>query len=744
MRLALRFIVPLAILLTLFAYAMVPLVEGLMKKWFIRDLDIRTVLITNSIQDNLVGLIKQDSKPKIQSLFNKIIEDERLFAVGFYDSEGNLKWKTSTFPPEIKLSDFGPLKASSEILNLTQGPVHVSFNRVEDEGQLVGHLVLVHDMSFMNRRGEMTKKYILYFFLTVGALIALITVLVAQLSWKGWVSSMRALIRGGSLEHSYSEENVSPEFKPLLKDLRALIKDVESDRKTRDIAQISWTPQALKEVLHRELKGDEILIVSNREPYIHNRNGDKIEVQVPASGLVTALEPIMRACSGTWIAHGSGNADRETVDENDRVNVPIEHPSFFIRRVWLTKEEEAGYYYGFANEGLWPLCHIAHTRPIFRSEDWKQYIAVNRKFADAVCQEASTENPVILVQDYHFALLPRMIKEKLPGATILTFWHIPWPNPEAFGISPWRNELIEGLLGSTILGFHTRFHCNNFIETVDRFTECRIDRETSTISYQGQLTAVKHYPISIEWPVRWVEGQKTIEECRRAIREENDFPPTCSVGIGVDRMDYTKGILERLFAIERFLELNPSWMGKFKFVQIAAPTRSSIPQYESLETSVRSLVIRINRKFTKDGVEPICLKVKHHEPEDVFKYFRGSDFCIVSSLHDGMNLVAKEFVAARDDEAGVLILSQFTGAAKELPEALIVNPYNIDQCAHAIKVALEMSPNEQRTRMRSMRGLLEEFNVYRWAGKMLIDAARVRQRNRFLERVKETNHLSTL
>ncbi|RZA00071.1 MAG: trehalose-6-phosphate synthase, partial [Proteobacteria bacterium] len=468
---------------------------------------------------------------------------------------------------------------------------------------------------------------------------------------------------------------------------------------------------------------------------IHSHGEDgKIKATFPASGLVSALEPVMRACSGTWVAHGSGNADRETVDSHDRVRVPPDKPSYQIRRVWLSPEEEQGYYYGFSNEGLWPLCHVAHTRPVFRSSDWEMYVKVNRKFADAVIQEARTDNPVILVQDYHFALLPRMIKEKLPNASVITFWHIPWPNPEAFGICPWREEILHGLLGSSILGFHTRFHCNNFLETVDRFMETRIDRETSTITSGGSATAVRQYPISIEWPSRWLDGQPSIEECNRIVRDKLKVPAGLKLGIGVDRLDYTKGILERFRAVERLLELEPQWREKFSFVQIASPSRSTIDSYKNFDQAVREEAERINKLYGSEGYTPIILLVEHHGPKDVFRYFRACDICFVSSLHDGMNLVAKEYVAAREDEQGTLILSQFTGAARELPEALIVNPYDTDQCAAALQMALEMSAREQRDRMRSMRNFVKEFNVYRWAGRMLVDAARMRQKSRFREK----------
>ncbi len=736
MRRSLRFIFPLVVVLGIIAYLVAPLVDSLTLKWFVRDLDIRSKLITNTIDEPLSDLIRADSKVRILSFFNRAIQDERLYALGFCDSSNQLKYKTQTFPSDLECGSKAIIgDEQSGVVKLAQGSLHIAVHKIRPAEVTLGRLILVHDMSFVERRSSDTKKYIFYLFVSLAILISLVTVIVAQLSWRGWLAGMRALLQGEGLVKPLSDLK-SPELLPLAKDLRALIRDLESDRRTIDEGQLTWTPKTLKTILKEDLSGDEILIVSNREPYIHNRKEDKIEVQVPASGLVTALEPIMRACSGTWIAHGGGTADREVVDKNDHVKVPPEHPSYQIRRVWLSKEEEAGYYYGFANEGLWPLCHIAHTRPVFRTADWKRYVEVNQKFAAAVLEEAKTDDPVILVQDYHFALLPRLIRNKLPNATIISFWHIPWPNPEAFGICPWREEILDGLFGSSIMGFHTRFHCNNFIDTVDRFLEARIDRETSTISYGGKLTAIKHYPISIEWPPRWLVGQKSISDCRDEIRKHNNISLDCFIGLGIDRLDYTKGILERFLAVERLFEQNPEWIGKFTFIQIAAPSRSSIEEYQNFEGRVRALAQKINSRFGREGYTPICLKVEHNEPDQVYEYYRGADLCMVTSLHDGMNLVAKEFVAARDDERGVLILSQFTGASRELPEALLVNPYNIDQCATALDHALTMPAKEQRARIRSMRALVQEFNVYRWAGRMLMDAARMRQRNRLLGRFK--------
>jgi trehalose 6-phosphate synthase len=738
MRLSLRFILPLAITLAAIAYAVVPLVDRLTLQWFVRDLDIRTQLITRTIQEPLADLIREGSRPKILRYFDRLIQDERLFAVGYCDPQHKLIYKTVTFPSSIGCTGRGESNAEVEgrVVNLDRGLVHVGDYALEADGKVYGRLVLVHDMSFVQRRSDDTKKYIFVLFAALAGIVSLVTVVIAEVSWRGWVNGLKAVIRGETFP--FSEAKVPPrELRPVAQDIRALVRELESERKARDEAQINWSAETLRAILRNDLKGEEVLIVSNREPYIHVHRDKAIEVQRPASGVVTALEPVMRACSGTWIAHGGGSADRETVDATDHVRVPPERPAYRIRRVWLSKEEEAGYYYGFSNSGLWPLCHIAHTRPVFRTADWNAYVTVNRRFADAVVHEAKTENPIVLVQDYHFALLPRLIHERIPAATVISFWHIPWPNAEAFGICPWREELIDGLLGSSILGFHTQFHCNNFLDTVDRFVEARIDRETNTISYGGEQTAVRRYPISIEWPLTSRTMQKPVERCRAEVREKNGLAPDTVLAVGVDRLDYTKGILERFLAVERLLELDPLWIGKFVFVQIAAPSRSSIDEYQDFESRVRAQARRINERFAGRGRAPILLKVEHHDPDEVYEYYRASEVCFVSSLHDGMNLVAKEFVASRDDERGVLILSQFTGASRELPEALIVNPYDIDQCAAALRTALMMPPAEQRDRMRSMRGLVQDFNVYRWAGRMLIDAGQMRMRSRLLSRARE-------
>ncbi len=436
--------------------------------------------------------------------------------------------------------------------------------------------------------------------------------------------------------------------------IKKLLGEIEVGRETIRSGQIDWSPATLQELLHKVLPGAEVLVISNREPYIHNREGGKTSLQTPASGLVSALEPVIRACGGTWIAHGSGNADRETVDRDDKIRVPPDAPSYTLRRIWISDEEQDGYYYGLANEGLWPLCHIAFVRPQFRESDWRQYEAINERFADAVVQEAKTQDPIVLVQDYHFALAPRMILQRMPRATIITFWHIPWPNAETFSICPWKERIIDGLLGSTILGFHTQFHCNNFFETVDRFVESRIDREHATVTSGGHETMVRAYPISIEWPPKALAGQPSTADCRQQVRQALGIAADVKLAVGIERFDYTKGILDRMKAVDDLLTRDPAWKRRFTFLQVAAPTRSKLASYSTLQSEAVALAEDINSRHGDGSWQPIRLLIRHHEAAEVFRLFRAADVCIVSSLHDGMNLVAKEFVAARDDEKGAL------------------------------------------------------------------------------------------
>lgn len=736
MRLSLRFILPLVLVLAGVAYIVAPLLDRQTVQWFTKDLDMRATLIATTVEEQVATLAASGDRTELRQYFERLAQDERLFAIGYCAAASDPLIASTSMPTTLSCEHLDQFDAASPQANLQHslsGPLLVSVRALRVVGESTPRLVLVHDMSFVTRRSAESRRYLFVIFIALALLVSLITVVVAHLSWRGWVNSLRSLVRGDALlKRPLLRER--PELQPIASDLRALIRDIQSEHRTREDGQASWNPEALRAILDGELRGQQVIVVSNREPYMHVHEGDRVVIKQPASGVVTALEPIMRACAGTWIAHGSGSADRESVDRKNHVMVPVGEPAYTLRRVWLTEVEEEGYYYGFANEGLWPLCHNAHVRPTFRAADWAQYVAVNKKFAQAVVDEATSADPIVLVQDYHFALLPRYVRELLPAATIITFWHIPWPNPEAFGICPWREELLDGLLGSSILGFHTQFHCNNFLDTVDRQIEARVDRDTFTVSYRGEPTAIKRYPISVQWPPSPELVGESVEACRRIVRVRHGLPLDHTIGVGVDRLDYTKGIEERLRAVQRFLEQHPEWVGRFSFIQIAAPTRSIIDDYQAYEQRVRSLAARINAQFSSAAHPPIILHAEHHEQRAIYQYFRSAELCFVSSLHDGMNLVAKEFIAARDDDQGVLVLSQFTGAAKELPEAIIVNPYDAEQCADAITQALAMPAHEQRARMRLMRSIVGEFNVFRWAGHMMLDASSVRRRTRMVER----------
>jgi trehalose 6-phosphate synthase len=419
------------------------------------------------------------------------------------------------------------------------------------------------------------------------------------------------------------------------------------------------------------------------------------------------------------------------------VKVPPENPSYSLKRVWLTAEEEQGFYYGFANEGLWPLCHQAYVRPAFREADWQQYRAVNEKFARVAAAEARSKDPLLLVQDYHFALLPRLLRERKPAATIALFWHIPWPNAETFGVCPWKVQILTHMLAADILGFHTRYHCQNFLATVDRFVECQIDHEHMTVTLGGRVCRVVPYPISIEWPPRWLASLPDVKSSRSSVREHYGIGSNVCLGLGVERWDFTKGIVERFLALEALLEKDRGVRGKITLLQVAAPSRSKLPAYQALQAQTLSETHRINERFGTSSWKPIVLIEHHQEPREVFELFRAADFCIVNSLHDGMNLVAKEFVAARDDQDGVLILSTFAGASRELPEALLVNPFDVSETAAAMRTAMHMGRDERRERMKLMRRTVKENNVYRWAGRMLMDAAQMRQRQSLSKNVLE-------
>lgn len=736
----LRFLAVLVVALGLLAWGAFYIVNRTTQAWFEKDIALRAQLAVNGARWALLTRWDPAEANAIRHVLTEIARDERIMAAAACNSDLTLLAATAEYPFQFSCTDLGrQVREASDtptvgwrtvglMGELPGGRVHISAVPVIEEARALGFVVLVHDMAFIDRREAKIQQLILIAFGVLAVTASLITVLAGRLFWHWWTQEIRKFLKGGAQHRA---------FRPILRDVRELIERIAADR-ALDEEGGAWTPTRLKQTLTQHLHGEKVVILANREPYIHDRAADgTVRILHPASGLVTAMEPVMRACGGVWVAHGSGSADRETADSSGRIRVPPGEESYILRRVWLSPEEEKGYYYGFANEGLWPLCHIAHTRPVFRREDWEHYQTANRRFAETVCSEVDSDDPIVFVQDYHFALAPRMIREHLPRATIISFWHIPWPNSERLGICPWREELLQGMLGSSILGFHTQLHCNNFLDAVDRFLEARIDREQTAVIHQKRRTLVRAYPISIEWPSHWLKDIPQPSDCRTRILAELELSPDTLLGVGVDRLDYTKGIEERLWAVERLLERYPEFRGRFTFVQLAAPSRTAIERYRQLNEAVAATAARINERFSTGEYRPIILLRAHHEPPTVYRFYRAADLCYVSSLHDGMNLVAKEFVAARDDERGVLVLSHFAGASKELTEALIVNPYDLEEASSALAMALHMSPEEQQERMHAMRTLLAEYNVYRWAGRMLIDAAHLRGKDRLTGRLSD-------
>ena len=557
--------------------------------------------------------------------------------------------------------------------------------------------------------------------------VSLVTILVIR--W-GIFNPIKKIVNWAKAVRTGSSELIKQQpqgkfLSPLRKEIEYIAKvmyeakaNAEEEARLRTNAEAIWTSERLKAEMKNLLHDKKIIVVSNREPYMHIREGKIIRCIVPASGMITALEPILKACGGLWIASGTGDADKESVDKNDKVQVPPDEPKYTLKRLWQTKEEEDHFYYGFSNEGLWPLCHIAHTRPVFRKEDWHYYRIVNEKFAKAVLNEtADEEKPYILIQDYHFALLPELIRKEKPNAKIAIFWHIPWPNPESFGICPWEREILTGLLGADLVGFHTQYHCNHFLDTVNNALESRVSWENFSVKRGGRTTFIKPFPISIAFTLRDMDN-----DVKRITPDQllNEYGIVAqNIGIGVDRIDYTKGLAEKFLAIERFFEKNPSYIGKFTFVQIGAPSRTLIKSYSDVVSLIENEANRINWRFKSKNWKAILLLKRHHSHEEITPFYSAAEFCMVTSLHDGMNLVAKEFVASRNNNDGALILSRFAGASHELHGAIIVNPYDIERMADAIKLALEMTPEEKCQRMKQMRQVVLTQNIYSWAATLL-------------------------
>ena len=700
------------------------------------DLERRAFLLSEGLREAVEPLLVEGgaAAARLERAVRKFQGVARDVAV--FDRYAGLLVATPSIAPAVRDSPRFVAEA------MTAGAVRAGFSQLSgrelyhyavpltQDDRPAGALVVFLDADEIGRQRAELVRVNVWRSLALGTALSLIILLVVRWSvlrplrrMAEWASQIRT---GRSVPPPPLSDNgifasLTIEMTGLARNLARAQAAMEEEARLRLESETVWTEERLKQFTRARFGERAVVVVSNREPFSHVWRGRRIEVQTPASGVVTAMDPVMRACGGVWVAHGSGDADRAVVDERDSLGVPPHDPRYTLRRVWLTPEEEAGYYYGFANEGLWPLCHIVHARPTFRAEDWEQYVAVNEKFAQAVLSHcANGEAPAVLIQDYHFALLPRLLKERRPDARIALFWHIPWPNPEAIGICPWQVEILHGMLGADLLGFHTQFHCNNFLDTVDRVVEARIDWEHFSVSRGNHVTDVKPFPISVaphfvDEPPETSRGQ-LLEGLGLSV----EF-----LGVGVERIDYTKGLPERFDALARLFERWPEYRERLTFVQLAAPSRSRIPRYRAVEDEMERQVSAINQRFQTRTWRPILLLKAHHNHADIWPFYRWADFCMVTSLHDGMNLVAKEFVSVReDDDDGVLILSRFTGASRELREALQVNPYDIEGMAEAVHRALSMPLAERRTRMARLRATVREHNIYRWAGLLMGELSR--------------------
>src|SRR3989339_849834 len=743
MKRLLLFILPILVVVTI-VFAIFGIVQvRVQQEKLTDDLKRKAKNVADSMELPARGIFEKNDIKTAQRFADKFQKRERLQGCIFYTREGKILALTeriaefarkekdvvnvviNTAAPYDGIEKFKEYSLYSYILPVT-----------DDNNNVLGAIEVMYDTTYIFQTLTDLWRRISISLIILTVLIILImlilqrqvfTLPVRQLTeWlkrfqKGEIDDQLSFKQTGDLG------KLASEVEQAALGLRVARKSVSTEASERIRSEELWDEQKLKDIVRAKLGDTPLFIISNREPYMHiiDEAAGKPRCVRPASGVVTALDPVMKACGGQWIAQGSGNADRKFVNSKDKLGVPPDDIHYILKRIWLSKEEENGYYYGFSNEGLWPLCHITYTRPVFRESDWQMYKKVNQKFADSLIEELPAKNAFVFIQDYHFTLLPRMIKEKRPDATVAMFWHIPWPNPEVFSICPYQEEILDGMLGCDLIGFHVQYHCNNFIDTANRMLECRIDTERFSVIRSNKETYIRSFPISVD-NISYSAANDNLAEEINDIRKEHDLEGKI-VGLGVERIDYTKGILERILAIDRFLDKYPEYKGKFVFIQLASPSRTHIKHYHDLMGEIDELVERINWKHSDNGWKPVIYLKKHFSSDEIKPYYALADLCIVSSLHDGMNLVAKEYVASKNDCKGTLIWSCFTGAARELMDAVQINPYSTEKFADAIRYAIEMPEEEKSRRMKAMRKIVAENNVYRWAGGIINELASFRK-----------------
>lgn len=704
----------------------------------INDLQRKARTVAESIDFSAKNILIHNDIKSANRLVESFQKRQRLQGCVIYDREGNifaiterfLDWKEKDKPyladilinktPRGALEHFKDYSVYSYIIPVS-----------DDEGKTLGIVEVIYDTGYVFTTMTYLWKRLSVSLITLLVLIVLIMLLIQRqifilpiirlTEWfqhfqKGDTEQTQPIKEKGELGKLASEvEQVALN----LRIARKVVSEKATERMQKDEL---WTEAKLRDLIHARLGENALIVASNREPYMHIIDSitGKPKCIMPASGVVTAIDPILRVCGGTWVGHGSGSADKQFVNSKDKLGVPPGDNRYILKRIWLTKEEEEGYYYGFANEGLWPLCHMTHTRPLFRETDWQTYKKVNQKFADSILAELPLKNPFVFIQDYHFTLLAKMIKEKRPDVKIALFWHIPWPNPEVFSTCPYQEQILEGMLACDLVGFQVQNHCNNFLETSNKLLESRVDTEKFSVVRFGKETLVKAFPISIDGYFDKKDKDPNLDKEIEIIKSEFALKDK-TVAVGVDRIDYTKGLIERILAIDRFIDKNQQYKNKFVFIQLAAPSRTHIKHYHDLMNEIDELVENVNWKHSNGGWKPIIYLKRHFSADEIKPYYSLGDICIVSSLHDGMNLVAKEYIASKENLNGALILSRFTGAARELDDSILINPYSTEEFADAIKTAIEMPTEEKKKRMEAMRKIISENNIYRWAGNIITE-----------------------
>ena len=704
------------------------------------NLEQRASLLADSLKESVEPFYANSLQPSfqnsLQKVVNKFANRERLAGIALYDNKGVLLATSSGLPKtiientKIVADAMDSNTSNNDFFDADGENRYVHVDPLHNDESIVGALMIVQNAGYINTSiSQIWKDNLLRLFVQIIIFSITIFIILRFFVFRQVIRLVESVkrIRMNEDRESFKDESKYSFFTPLAKEITHISKSLSQARlSAREEARMRlekldtpWTAERLSEFIKATLKDRPIFVVSNREPYEHYTDSKgKISYRVPAGGVVTAIEPVMAACKGTWIAWGSGNADKKAVDKNNKINVPPHEPKYTLKRVWLSDEEIKGYYNGFSNEAMYPLCLMAHTRPLFRKEDWQEYKKVNGIFVKSVLEEIKDiQNPFILIQDYHLALLPQMIKEKRPDAQIGIFWHVPWPSPEAFSVCPWRKEILQGILGADIVGFHIQQFCNNFINTVGKEMESLCDFEQFAVTFQNHTSYIKSFPIGIAFTGG--NGEPTYDPSVGKKLLEKLGINTKYIGLGVDRLDYTKGLLERFKALEFFFDTYPVYKNNFTFLQIASPSRESVPKYKQFGVDITKEVERINNKFKTKNWQPIVFLKEHHSHGQLAPLFKVANVCMVTSLHDGMNLVAKEYIAARNNEDGVLILSQFAGAVRDLKGALVINPYSAEETSEAINIALNMPLPEQQKRMKKMRESIKNYNIYRWSAEFI-------------------------